>query len=176
MGTIKTVISEFEETFPPPTLSTNAPQLATAQSVSEPDPAPNRLRRAECNDLYPAVVVYLSDKLRVIECRNGLQWILQRRRSRCPNNWRGIKYCRTKEVLMRCVGTGDDATMEILRALPDLFPERPRRRRRGEAAAHYAQLNKVTEVSEDTEVSEVTEVTEVTDQCRPVPEPEQMWQ
>jgi hypothetical protein len=120
-----------------------------------------------------AAAGYLSDKLRVIECRNGLQWILQRRRSRCPNSWRGIKYCRTKEVLMRYVHTADAAAnvhtadaaaMEILCALPDLFPERPRRRRRGEAAADYAQLSKVTEVSE---------VTEVTDQCRLVPEPEQ---
>src|SRR5713101_3079457 len=43
-------------------------------------------RRAECHDTYPALV-YLTDKVRVIECRDRLQWILQCRRSVCPNSW-----------------------------------------------------------------------------------------
>src|SRR5260370_2196903 len=45
-------------------------------------------RRAECHDTYP-VLVYLTDKVRVIECRDRLQWILHFRRSiialRSPN-------------------------------------------------------------------------------------------
>ena len=135
MGTIEAVIRGFDKTFPAPGLccepGSNAPQLATVQRVSEaaPAPAPKRSRLAETSDVYPAVVVYLNERMRVIECRHGLQWIVQRRRSVCPNSWRGMKYCRTKEVLMRCVGTADGAAMDILRALPDLFPERPSRRK-----------------------------------------------
>ena len=126
----------FDETSPAlglrRELGTNAAQLVTVQGVLEAEPAPasapKRSRLAETSDVYPAVVVYLNDRMRVIECRHGLQWIVQRRRSVCPNSWRGMKYCRTKEVLMSCVGTADEAAMEILRALPDRFPERPSRR------------------------------------------------
>jgi hypothetical protein len=77
-------------------------------------------RRAECRDTYPALV-YLADKVRVIECR--LQWCVQHRRSICPNSWRGVSFCRTREALLRCAGSGDPAAMARLRALPKRFPE-----------------------------------------------------
>jgi hypothetical protein len=93
-----------------------------------PDTVPSR--PAECRDDYPAVV-YLSDTGRVIECRDGIQWIVQRRRSVCPNSWRGVSYCRTKQALLRCAGTPGGFAMERLHALPDRFPEEcPSRRRR----------------------------------------------
>jgi hypothetical protein len=90
---------------------------------SAPDTVPP-VGRAECADSYPALA-YLSDSRRVIACRDGLQWIIQRRRSVCPNSWRGISFCRTKEALLRCAGSGDLAAMRILRALPDWFAEAP---------------------------------------------------
>jgi hypothetical protein len=92
---------------------------------SDPDTVPGR--PAECRDDYPAVVIYLSDKRRVIECRDGLQWIVQRRRSVCPNSWRGVSYCRRKEGLLGCAGSADARAMERLHALPDRFPEDVRR-------------------------------------------------
>src|SRR6266849_6401927 len=62
-------------------------------------------RRAECHETYPALA-YLTDKVRVIECRDRLQWILQCRRSVCPNSWRGVSFCRTREALLRCASRG----------------------------------------------------------------------
>ena len=81
-------------------------------------------RRAECRDTYP-VLVYLTDKVRVIEGRDRLQWIVQRRRSICPNSWRGVSFCRTREALLRCAGRANPAAMARLRALPERFPEAP---------------------------------------------------
>jgi hypothetical protein len=82
-------------------------------------------RPAESRDDYPAVVAHLSERLRIIECRDRIQWIVQRRRSICPNSWRGVSYCRTRESLLRCAGSGDPAAMAQLRALPERFPEAP---------------------------------------------------
>ena len=69
------------------------------------------------------MVAYLSDKVRVIECRGRIQWIIQRRRSVCPNSWRGVWYCRTREALLRYAGSGDPAGLIRLRALPERYPE-----------------------------------------------------
>jgi hypothetical protein len=49
--------------------------------------------RLESADDYP-VVAQLSPKWRVIECRDGEQWILQRK----SNKWEGRSYCRTSGV------------------------------------------------------------------------------
>jgi hypothetical protein len=85
-------------------------------------------RRAECSDTYPALV-YLSDKRRMIECLDRLQWILQRRRSVCPNSWRGISFCHsfchTRESLLWCAGSGNPAAMARLRALAGTFSRGP---------------------------------------------------
>jgi hypothetical protein len=55
--------------------------------------------RQESADLYPRVVAQLTPQWRVIECRDGEQWILQRR----SNKWQGHSYCRTSEALRRVV-------------------------------------------------------------------------
>jgi hypothetical protein len=59
----------------------------------------------ETADDYPHIVANLNTGWRVIECRDGLQWILQRRgspeRAR-GDDWRGRSYCRAKEALLRC--------------------------------------------------------------------------
>jgi hypothetical protein len=110
-----------------------AESVSRADSANCPLPRPIRSpksvpdtvfpsRRAECRDTYPALV-YLTERVRVIECRDRLQWIVQRRRSVCPNSWRGVSFCRTRESLLRCAGRGDPAAMARLRALPEHFPE-----------------------------------------------------
>src|SRR6266851_2194224 len=82
-------------------LAQSRQSVSRADSANCPLPRPIRApksvpdtvfpsRRAECHDTYPALV-YLTDKVRVIECRDRRQWILQCRRSVCPNRWRGVR-------------------------------------------------------------------------------------
>ena len=69
---------------------------------SEPFAAPMHLCVAlnshrESDDPYP-VVVQLDAKTRVIDCKDNIQWILQRRRG---VQWHGVAYCRTRDALAR---------------------------------------------------------------------------
>lgn len=86
--------------------------------------------KSEEADDYHAIVAQLSDGWRVIVCKTGIQWILQRRSSpkRPPtNDWRGRSYCRTSEALIRCArehaGEIDPAAWTILDALPERIEE-----------------------------------------------------
>jgi hypothetical protein len=83
----------------------------------------------ESYENYDRVVARLSDKHRVILCRDGVQWILQRKISNEDDCWRGRSFCRTKEALLRCIGENAgpipvDALI-ILNALPDWAEHRP---------------------------------------------------
>jgi hypothetical protein len=80
----------------------------------------------ESADDYIGLVVQLNAGWRVVECRDGIQWILQRRGSPKKsrrNDWRGRSYCRTSEALIRCtreyIGPLDPAVMAILKELPE---------------------------------------------------------
>ena len=80
--------------------------------------------REEAAD-YPAVVAVISSGWRVIECRDGIQWILQRlagKRHGQPR-WEGKQYLRTKDALIRAVhrsvGQIDDNALRVLAALPE---------------------------------------------------------
>jgi hypothetical protein len=86
--------------------------------------------RSESADDYHRVVARLNDRWRVIECRHGLQWVLQHRGSpEMPrtDDWRGRSYCRTSEALRRCsrehAGAIDPAASAILTALPERIEE-----------------------------------------------------
>jgi len=81
---------------------------------------------AESDDSYPHMVAVLNRVWRVIVCRDGIQWILQRRNRAetvARHVWRGRSYCRTKEALIRCcdehAGQIDPATRMTLEALPE---------------------------------------------------------
>jgi hypothetical protein len=81
---------------------------------------------AESDDSYAYLVTVLNYRWRVIECRRGIQWILQyrnRTETVARHAWRGRSYCRTKEALIRCcdehAGQTDAAARRILTALPD---------------------------------------------------------
>src|SRR5258708_38015623 len=141
MHMIKTVTEDTKQDFLRQRTPHHQPRLRAAQSVSRADsancplPRPIRApksvpdtvfpsRRAECHDTYPALV-YLTDKVRVIECRDRRQWILQCRRSVCPNSWRGVSFCRTRESLLRCAGRADPPAMARLCALPQRFTDAP---------------------------------------------------
>ena len=81
--------------------------------------------RIETADDYFRVIARLNRRWRVIECRNGIQWILQRRGSPEKvrrDDWRGRSYCRTREALIRCTreycGAIDPAAAAVLAGLP----------------------------------------------------------
>ena len=79
----------------------NMPYLA-----SEADAVPIKLktRLREESDNYPVVVAVLTDRWRVIVCRDGLQWILQRRKAVVGDPvWQGRSYCSSRDALLRCV-------------------------------------------------------------------------
>ena len=77
--------------------------------------------RREGNDDYRPAVAVLNAHWRVIACRTGIQWILQKR---CggPNSWRGRYFCRTRAGLIECVrehaGQIDGVALERLLRLP----------------------------------------------------------
>ena len=83
------------------------------------------MSRMETADDYFRVIARLNPRWRVIECRHGIQWILQRRgspeRAR-RDDWRGRSYCRTREALIRCTreycGAIDPAAAAVLAGLP----------------------------------------------------------
>jgi hypothetical protein len=56
--------------------------------------------------------------MRVIECRDSIQWIVQRW---SPPYWRNVHHCRNRDVLIERSGATGDA-LEILRALPEMHP------------------------------------------------------
>ena len=81
----------------------------------------------ESADGYVHVVARLCPRLRVIICRDGIQWILQRRdgERRGRARWAGLGYFRTREALLRvsrasCTGI-DPAALAALAALPEHF-------------------------------------------------------
>lgn len=66
------------------------------------------MSRRESDDDYGRIVCRLNDRWRVIECRDGIQWILQYRASAAGTyagaRWSSRSYCRTREALIRVCG------------------------------------------------------------------------
>ena len=74
-------------------------------------------------DIPPSWLFWMQ-KTRVIECRAGIQWIVQRRVSSGRYPWDAVSFCRTKEALLRCVAEYTKENHPALAALPDRFQER----------------------------------------------------
>ena len=55
--------------------------------------------------------------MRIIDCRDGIQWIVQRRRGR---QWRGVSFHRCRNVMIErwCSGA-DTMALSVLKALPN---------------------------------------------------------
>jgi hypothetical protein len=84
------------------------------------------MSRVETADDYDRIVVQLNPRWRIVECRDRIQWILQRRGSpekARRDDWRGRSYCRTSEALCRCTrehaGPIDPTAAAVLAALPE---------------------------------------------------------
>ena len=103
--------------------------FAAIQANNNPVPvtiagaAPSTSRKESAGD-YGAIVCQLNDQWRVIECRNGIQWILQRRANKAGGDaWYGRSYCCTKKALIRVCrahsGEINPNAMAVLDALPE---------------------------------------------------------
>ena len=76
----------------------------------------------ERDDAYRNVVAQLAPRWRVIACRDGIQWILQRKESSHGGPWRGVSYHTNRDGLLRACGSLETASrgaLEALEALPD---------------------------------------------------------
>lgn len=101
---------------------TSAHTIKTVLISLDPGTAVPTSRR-ESDDSYHAVVAILNHRWRVIECRDGIQWILQFAKKRqAQTGWEGRSFCRTREALIRVCRehTGEiwPAALSILDALP----------------------------------------------------------
>jgi hypothetical protein len=90
-------------------------------ALVEPSPTVTTRKRAlsglrESDDAYTALVEF--EGTRVINCRDDIQWILQRR---MPSRWLSVGYFRNRDVLIERSGAKRNA-LTILRALPEMHP------------------------------------------------------
>lgn len=105
--------------------------LPMSNYVLAADAAPTPLHGSlsEEADNYSRVLFMLSDRWRVIECRTGIQWVVQRRTGVSRNGhprWTGRSFCTTKDGLARCIaghigGPLDEARKAFLGGLPARF-------------------------------------------------------
>ena len=82
--------------------------------------------RREESDGYSGEIAQ-HGKHRVILCRDGIQWIIQRKGGsrRGSVRWRSLSYCTTKKALLRLWATvePDAAALQTLTALPEYTRE-----------------------------------------------------
>ena len=71
---------------------------------------------------YPFVITYLSNRYRLIECRDHIQWILQRRDKNVPR-WRGIYYFLNTHSMSR-IFRQFDLDDRVVGQLPERFESR----------------------------------------------------
>jgi len=78
----------------------------------------------ERDDAYRGVLVQLSDRWRVILCKDAIQWIVQKRTAR-RDGWRGVSYHRTRQSLIaacaRFQGALGPESIAALALLPERF-------------------------------------------------------
>jgi hypothetical protein len=72
---------------------------------------------------YSNVIVIFNSRWRLSLCRDGIQWILQQKEISHGMPWRGVKYFRSKEALLRVCGSlnllSDEYNRYIIEALPE---------------------------------------------------------
>ena len=99
---------------------TGYPRTARTSALSARAPATSH---RESDDTYP-VVAQISDRVRVINCRDDIQWIVQKRVNKSTHSWRGKSFCRTRAALIRDTRRWHDAelpadALAVLQALPE---------------------------------------------------------
>jgi hypothetical protein len=107
-------------------LPPNFEHCRLSKPVQSPIFAADNSRR-ESADEYGRVIVQFNARWRVIECRDRIQWILQRidGERHGKKRWTGRSYCRTREGLTQAcrmsVGEIDINATAILKNLPDFI-------------------------------------------------------
>jgi hypothetical protein len=97
----------------PPTPSQNS-------GGSSPQPPSHRER----DDNYAKVIAQLGPRWRIIACKDGLQWILQKRSVPSPNTgtWSGKSYSTTRDALIAACSDrellSEPSARQVLEALP----------------------------------------------------------
>lgn len=74
----------------------------------------------ESSDRYRGEL-FRDGGIRVVECRDGIQWLLQRCRggkSPAGGAWRSIAFCTTRKALIRLLPAENNLLRENLAALP----------------------------------------------------------
>lgn len=90
----------------------------------------------ETGDAYDQVVATPCEGWRVIVCKGGFQWILQRRKGGGEWPWRATGYFRTRKALMRVTAASCGAlAAEALASLPETFSKASKKSGNGEVAA-----------------------------------------
>ena len=81
----------------------------------------------ESADNYSNVIVIFNPRWRLSLCRDGIQWILQQKEISHGMPWRGVKYFRSKEALLRVCGSlnllSDASIRDVLAGLPETFSQ-----------------------------------------------------
>ena len=86
------------------------------------------MTRQEADRDYDGVVVYLAPDWRVVE--DGVQWIVQRREQGPRQRWLSVKFCTSREGLIRRCGPGRGNVdgrqtgfpgWELLRGFPERY-------------------------------------------------------
>ncbi len=85
--------------------------------------------RRETSDFYSLVITVLAPRWRIVTCRNGIQWILQKRTAEPLHKgiWRGRSYHTTQNSLIEACAKlellFDDKARADLDALPALISD-----------------------------------------------------
>ena len=83
----------------------------------------------ERDDNYQGVIVQLAPRWRIIECRDAIQWIIQKRSAEPSHSgeWRGVSYLTDRNKLIELSTTlgllSEPASRAVLEALPSSATE-----------------------------------------------------
>ena len=89
---------------------------------------PQRLSHRERDDSYAKVIAQLGPRWRVIICKDGIQWILQRRSVAPPNTgtWAGKSYSTTRDAIIAACSDRELLAGASARQALDALPNRIR--------------------------------------------------
>jgi len=93
----------------------------TDASVARPPRLAKGTSKSESSPDYFRTIAYLNSDWRLILCKTGIQWILQRRKG--LSKWEGYWFARTKEGLLGGLGRCGETHEAALRRIHEL-PER----------------------------------------------------
>jgi hypothetical protein len=99
-----------------------------SESGPRSGPGEERASRRERDEDYFHIVARLNERWRVIVCKDGIQWLLQKSKSDGGHGtqWRGRSYCTTRDALIACCarlcGRCEPAALAVLARLPGHIP------------------------------------------------------